>query len=117
VVPGDLPTANGRILAGLQRLSTFQHPDGMFSIWCGGHPGLDITARVAHRLLGLGGLPFPMAEEMLTKAKGALIAAKHRDNALLPLGENFRLEMNTPSDAVAYYFAGNGNGHRGSPPL
>jgi len=107
-VSGDLPTTRGRILAGLQRLSTFQHPDGRFSIWCGGQPGLEITARVAHRLLGLRGLPFPMAEEMLTKARDALLKAKYRDNALLPLDARFRQEMEGVEDAVAYYFAGDG---------
>ena len=107
-MPGDLPTANGRILAGLQRLATFQHPDGMFSIWCGGEPGADITARVAHRLLGLGGLPFPASEEMLVKAKAALLKAKHHDNALLALDARFRQKMASAEDAVAYYFAGNG---------
>jgi hypothetical protein len=107
-VPGDLPAANGRILAGLQRLATFQHPDGMFSIWCGGQPGTDITARVAHRLLGLGGLPFPASEDMLIKAKAALLKAKHHDNALLALDARFRQKMVSAEDAVAYYFAGTG---------
>jgi hypothetical protein len=105
VVPGDLPTTNGRILAGLQRLSTFQYPDGLFAIWCGGQPGVDITARVAHRLLGLRGLPFPMAEAMSGKAKNALLKARHHDNALLPLGTRFRQKMKSAEDAVAYYFA------------
>lgn len=108
MVPGDLPTTNGRILAGLQRLSTFQYPDGMFSIWCGGKPGVDITARVTHRLLGLRELPFPMAETMLVKAKGALLKAKYRDNSLLPLDAGFGQKMTSVEDAVAYYFAGNG---------
>jgi hypothetical protein len=108
-VPGDLPTTHGRILAGLQRLSTFQYPDGMYAIWCGGQPGVDITSRVAHRLLGLRGLPFPMAETMLVKAKGALFKAKYHDNSLLPLDAGFRQEMASAEDAVAYYFAGNGS--------
>jgi hypothetical protein len=107
-VPGDLLTTNGRILTGLQRLVTFQHPDGMFSIWCGGQPGTDITARVAHRLMGLGGLPFPASEEMLGKAKEALLQAKHHDNALLVLDARFKQKMVSAEDAVAYYFAGNG---------
>ena len=77
----------------------------MFSIWCGGQPGVDITARVAHRLLGLGGLPFPAAEGMLDKAKEALLKAKHHDNALLALDAKFRQKMAGPEDAVAYYFA------------
>lgn len=81
----------------------------MFSIWCGGTPGLDITARVAHRLLGLSGLPFPVSEEMVTMAKDALLKAGHRDNALLPLDGRFRQKMRTAEDAVAIYFAGNGN--------
>ncbi|MEJ5198536.1 MAG: hypothetical protein WHX53_06405 [Anaerolineae bacterium] len=108
---GDLNTANGRILAGLQRLSTFQYPDGMYAIWCGGHPGLDITARVAHRLLGLRGLPFEAAEAMLMKARDALLRAGYRDNALLPLDPAFSREMKSAEDAVAYYFAA-GDGHR-----
>jgi len=80
----------------------------MFSIWCGGTPGLDITARVCHRLLGLRALPFPMAGEMASKAETALLKAGHRDNALLPLNPRFRQKMQTPEDAVAYYFAANG---------
>jgi hypothetical protein len=108
VVSGDLAKTNGRILAGLQRLSTFQYPDGLYAIWCGGTPGLDITARVAHRLLGLRGLPFPMSEAMLEKAKGALLKEKHRDNALLPLDKGFGQKMAAPEDAVPYYFSGNG---------
>jgi hypothetical protein len=107
-VPGDLSTTQGRILAGLQRLGTFQHADGMFSIWCGGTPGQDITARVAHRLLGLRGLPFPASEEMLGQAGNALRKAKYRDNALLPLDRVFGQKMKSAEDAVAYYFAGNG---------
>ncbi len=103
-----LPTTNGRILAGLQRLTTFQHDDGLFSIWCNGEPNVDITARVAHRLLGLRGLPFPLAETMLSTAKDALLKRKHKDNALLPLDEKFRGQMNSAEDAVAYYFAGDG---------
>lgn len=105
---GDLPTTSGRILAGLQRLATFQYPDGMFAIWCGGQPGVDITARVAHRLLGLRGLPFPLAETMLVKAKDALLTAGYRDNSLLSLDAGFRQKMASAEDAVAYYFAGNG---------
>jgi len=106
VVTGNLSTTNGRLLAGLQRLATFQHPDGLFSIWCGGQPGMDITARVAHRLLGLRGLPYPASDDMLGKAKAALLQAKHQDNALLPLDNAFRRKLDSPEDAVAYYFAG-----------
>ena len=66
----------------------------MFSIWCGGQPGVDITARVAHRLLGLRGLPYPESEAMLGQApKTALLKAKHHDNALLPLDGGFRHKM------------------------
>lgn len=107
-MPGDLSTTNGRILAGLQRLSTFQYPDGLFAIWCGGQPGVDITSRVAHRLLGLRGLSFEMSETMLLKAKDALLKAKHHDNSLLPLDPGFRRKMASAEDAVAYYFSGNG---------
>jgi hypothetical protein len=110
-VPGDLNTANGRILAGLRRLATFQYPDGMYAIWCGGHPEVDITARVAHRLLGLRGLPFEDSEAMLGKAREALLRTKHRDNALLPLDSAFGRELMSAEDAVAYYFA-SGNGRR-----
>jgi hypothetical protein len=86
----------------------FQHPGGMFSIWCNGTPGVDITARAAHRLLGLRGLPFSASENMLGRAKDALLKAKHRDNALLPLDRAFGQKMDSAEDAVAYYFAGNG---------
>jgi hypothetical protein len=96
----------------LQRLATFQYPDGMFSIWCGGQPGMDITARVAHRLLGLRGLPYPASEAMLGKAKDALLKGKQRDNALLALDAGFREKMASAEDAVAYYFAGAEAGQR-----
>jgi len=79
----------------------------MFAIWCGGQPGVDITARVAHRLLGLRGLPFPSAEALLTGARNALLKARYRDNTLLPLDDHFRREMASAEDAVAYYFANN----------
>ncbi|HWP46725.1 MAG TPA: hypothetical protein VNM22_06145 [Candidatus Limnocylindrales bacterium] len=102
-----MPATHGRILAGLHHLSTFQYPDGLYSLWCGGQPEIDITARVVHRLLGLRDLPFPLAETMLNKAKGALLRAGYRDNALLLLDMHFRREMSGPEDAVAYYFAGN----------
>lgn len=108
-MPGDLPTTHGRLLAGLQRLATFQHSDGMFSIWCGGEPGVDITARVAHRLLGLRGLPYPDSEAMLAKAQDALLKAKYHDNSLLPLDKGFRQKMDSAEDAVAYYFAERGD--------
>lgn len=108
MVPGDLSMTNGRILAGLQRLETFQVPNGMFAIWCGGQPGAEITARVAHRLLGLRGLPYPASEAMLDKAGKALLKTGHRDNSLLSLNVHFGQEMKTAEDAVAYYFAGNG---------
>ncbi len=80
----------------------------MFSIWCGGQPGLEITSRVAHRLLGLRGMSYPMADEMLGKAKEALIKAGYRDNSLLSADGRFRKGMDTSEDAVAYYFSGNG---------
>jgi hypothetical protein len=95
----------------LQRLSTFQYPDGMFAIWCGGQPGLEITARVAHRLLGLRGLPFPMAETMSVKAKDTLLEAGYRDNSLLPLDAGFGQKMANAEDAVAHYFS-DGGGQR-----
>ncbi len=95
-------------MAGLQRLATFQHGDGMFSIWCGGSPSRDVTARVAHRLLGLRGLGYPASESMLEKAREALLKHNYHDNALLPLDRSFRQEMKTAEDAVAYYFSGNG---------
>jgi hypothetical protein len=101
-----LPTTNGRILAGLQRLATFQHPDGLFSIWCGGEPGVDITARVAHRLLSLRNLPYPDSEVLLAKAQDALLKTRYHDNALLPLNTQFRRKMDNAEDAVAYYFTG-----------
>jgi hypothetical protein len=70
-------------------------------------PGVDITARVAHRLLGLRGLPYPQVEALQTKAVTALLKAKHHDNALLPIDRQFATKMASPEDAVAYYFAGN----------
>lgn len=80
----------------------------MFSIWCGRKPGVDITARVAHRLLGFRGLPFPAAQEMREKAGAALLERKHRDNQLLPLSPGFRAPLQSVEDAVALYFHGNG---------
>ncbi len=101
----------------MARLRTFQHDNGMFSIWCGGRQGVDITARVAHRLLGFTdipfreeGLPFEDAFDMRGKAAKALSERKYKNNQLLPLGREFRSRLETVADAVALYF--HGNGHR-----
>jgi len=67
----------------LARLRTFQHDSGLFSIWCDRQPGVDITARVAHRLLGFEGLPFEDAFDMRGMAAKAL--------RLLPWLRNVRL--------------------------
>ncbi len=98
-----------RIDAGLARLRTFQHDNGMFSIWCGGKQGEDITARVTHRLLGFEGLPFDDAFDMRGKAAKALSTRKYKNNQLLPLGGEFRAPLETVADAVALYFYGNGS--------
>ncbi|MEJ2732193.1 MAG: hypothetical protein P8189_01270 [Anaerolineae bacterium] len=98
-----------RIDAGLARLRTFQHDNGMFSIWCGGKQGVDITARVAHRLLGFEGLPFRDAFDMRGKAAKALRKRRYKNNQLLPLGGAFRAPLETVADAVALYFYGNGS--------
>lgn len=107
-VPGDLGHFRQRIDAGLQRLEGFQYEGGLFAIWCGGAPGIDITARVAHRLLGFGGLPFESAFAMREKAAQALRGKDYKDNQLLPLGPHFRAPLKTVADAVALYFHGNG---------
>lgn len=107
-MPGDRNRFAGLIEAGLARLATFQHDNGLFSIWCGGTPGLDITARVAHRLLGLRGLPFPAAEKMLNRTRDALLKHSHRDNQLLPLDRRFRDKLRSVEDAVALYFHADG---------
>jgi len=106
-VAGDLAHFKQRIEAGLARLQTFQYPDGIFSIWCGGTPGIDITSRVAHRLLGFEGLPFEAAFDMRAKAAKALRDKDYRNNQLLPLDAGFRTEMKTVADAVALYFHAN----------
>jgi len=80
----------------------------MFSIWCGGNPGLDITARVAHRLLGYKDLPFPQAKALREKAGAVLLEQGYRDNQLLPLDAGFRAPLQSIEDAVALYFYGNG---------
>jgi len=80
----------------------------MFAIWCGGQTGVDITARVAHRLIGFDGLPFDSALAMRGKAGAALREARYRDNQLLPLGSEFLAPLRTVADAVALYFFGNG---------
>lgn len=97
---------DARIVTGLRRLEGFQHEDGRFSIWCGGTPGLDITARVAHRLSAFKGLPYISAERMLENAANALLATNYRDNQLLHLNPRFRDKMVTTKDAVAIYFYG-----------
>jgi hypothetical protein len=107
-VPGDLGHFQQRIDAGLKRLEGFQYEDGLFAIWCGGAPGIDITARVAHRLLGFGGLPFDAAHAMRDRAARALQQKRYRDNLLLPLGPHFRAPLKTVADAVALYFHGDG---------
>jgi len=110
-VPGDLAHFGQRIEAGLARLQTFQYTNGLFSIWCGGTPGIDITSRVAHRLLGFTeipfrgeSLPFEAAFDMRAKAAKALRTKEYRNNQLLPLDPGFRTEMKTVADAVALYF-------------
>jgi hypothetical protein len=90
----------------LARLQTFQHESGLFSIWCGGQEGMDITARVAHRLLGFEGLPFKGAFSMRGGAAKALSERSYKNNQLLPLGREFRAPMETVADAVALYFHG-----------
>jgi len=109
-MPGDTDAFARRIAAGLKRLFTFQHDDGLFSIWCGGKPGVDITSRVAHRLLGFRGLDFSPAERMLERAAGALRKHRHRDNSLLALGPEFREKggVRSVEDATAIYFHGQG---------
>jgi hypothetical protein len=92
----------------LARLETFQHESGLFSIWCGGKEGVDITARVAHRLLGFEGLPFKNAFDMRGKAAKALLTGGYKNNQLLPLGCEFRAPQETVADAVALYFHGDG---------
>jgi hypothetical protein len=82
----------------------------MYSIWCGGQQGMDITARVAHRLLGFEGLPFDDAFDMRGKAASALLQRKYKNNQLLPLSGEFSAPLETVADAVALYF--HGNGHR-----
>ncbi|HSR32893.1 MAG TPA: hypothetical protein VLY63_20200 [Anaerolineae bacterium] len=109
-MPGDLGHFKQRLEAGLARLRTFQHKSGLFSIWCGGKEGVDITARVAHRLLGFEGLPFGDAFDMRSKAADALRKHSYKNNQLLPLGGEFRAPLETVADAVALYF--HGDGHR-----
>jgi hypothetical protein len=81
----------------------------MFSIWCGGKQGVDITARVTHRLLGFEGLPFDDAFDMRAKAANALGKRDYKNNQLLPLSSAFRGPLETVADAVALYFHGNGH--------
>lgn len=115
-MPGDIDAFARRIHAGLKRLSTFQHDDGLFSIWCGGKAGVNITARVAHRLLSFRQLDFvldrvkgfALAEKMLDRAADALGEHRHRDNSLLALGAQFREKggVRSVEDAAALYFYG-----------
>ena len=63
---------------------------------------------MAHRLLGFHGLPYDDVPNMLQPARQALLKSKYRDNSLLPLDGRFRQKMRYNEDAVAYYFAGNG---------
>lgn len=107
-VHGNLDHVNGQMLAGLNRLQGFQHADGLFSIWCGGHAEPGITARVAHRLSAYRDLPYPNARSMLERATAALLKLGYRDNQLLPLDRQFMDRLETPKDAVALYFYGNG---------
>ncbi len=69
---------------------------------------MDITARVAHRLLGFSELPFKDAFDMRGKAAKALSERGYKNNQLLPLGREFRGPLETVADAVALYFHGNG---------
>ena len=100
---------HGLIMIGLQRLQSFAHSDGRFSLWEGGHPDDRVTAKVAHRLIALRGLSYDLADDMLKKSGEALLKAKVKDNQLLPLSEQFRDRLQSVSDAAALYFYG-GNG-------
>ncbi len=76
----------------------------MFSIWCGGKQGVDITGRVAHRLVGFEGLPFDDAFDMRGRAVKALLKRGYSNNQLLPLDHRFRAPLKTVADAVSLYF-------------
>ena len=75
---------------------------------------MDITARVAHRLLGFGNSSFGNAQgalfedafDMRGKAAKALSKRGYKNNQLLPLGDQFRAPLETGADAVALYFHG-----------
>lgn len=99
-------------MSGLTRLRGFQHSDGRFSIWCGGAAGLDITARVAHRLTALRGLPYPDAEQMSSRAVAVLLKHNVRDNQLLTLDPRFADKLATSKDAVALYFYNRDHRHQ-----
>lgn len=103
-MPGDKARVNGLIMTGLQRLSTCACPDGRFTFWGSGSPDSKLTAKVTHRLLELRSLPYPLAGEMVKKSAAVLRSEGVRDNQLLPLGESFRSQMQSASDAAAYYF-------------
>lgn len=70
--------------------------------------GLDVTARVIHRLTALRGLPYPDAEQMSSRAVTALLKHNIRDNQLLALDPRFEDKLATSKDAVALYFYGRG---------
>jgi hypothetical protein len=65
---------------------------------------VDITARVAHRLLGFEGLPFEPASDMRATAATTLLGHQYKNNQLLPLGAAFAAPLETVADAVAIYF-------------
>lgn len=90
----------------MQRLEGFQVKDGLFAIWCGGEPGLEITARVAHRLGAYRSLDYSAATQMRNRAVRALLQAGYRDNQLLALDPGFQDRLATVKDAVALYFHG-----------
>lgn len=99
----DGERAHELISAGIRRLAGFQHRGGMFSLWCGGDPSAEVTARVAHRLTALRDAPYEEAHAMLARAREALVREQHRDNQLLALDPRFRDAMRTVRDAVALF--------------
>ena len=90
------------IKPGLYRLNRFFYSSGMFSLWEGGTPSVDVTTKVAENLVPYNDLPLSMAKEFLDIASNYLKKYGYTSNRLLPLGKEFLSEGELLHDLVNF---------------
>ncbi len=108
--PGEIANL---IKSGLNRLSLFFHPTGMFSLWEDGIPTDEITMKVITNLVPFRNLSFAPANLFIDKGVQYLKHKNYRDNRLLPLGKQFMSEGETLCDLVnlCFHYGNNESAH------